>query len=156
MSARTTRRGLLAGAGLAAAGGATAAFAVSSSPPKKLSDDDAKLVELAREFVEKGFEQDRLEASAVATLSPQWEVLDDQADSLANRLGTIASEAIPLRASSPEGRKAKAVLLRQCLPFLRRALDQPDKWHDAEWRITGREHVLAWSLVRDMIEGLAP
>ena len=149
MSARATRRVVLLG------GSALGALPLSAEASRSTSTyPDAALIELAREFVEKDPEQDRLAALATALPlhSAERKILGDQSDAIGDRLLDITTEAISFRATTVEGLRAKADILRTCLPFVTPGLDDADKWFDVVDRVAYDQHALAWSLVRDLLE----
>ena len=144
----TTRRAVMLGsAGTFALAAPVGAMNLGDNP-------DARLTELAREFSEKDPEQDRL--SQLGELQPHYSAeraaFNARSDALGDRLLDITTEAVGLRASTSEGLRAKATILRGCLPFVRSGLSDPNVWHTVADNVAVDQHALAWSIVRDMAE----
>ena len=137
MSARTSRRAvMLGGAGsLALAAPAASCAALARNP-------DAALIAHGREHARIEQEQAEIEAAADRVRATGCDVqpLNDRSDALNERMCFITENAAVLQARTPDGVRAKVVILGDSWSFALRGLD----------KVGDCQHELAWSIVWDL------
>ena len=127
---------MLGGAGSLALAAPAAPCATAARNP------DAALIALGREHARIEQEQTEIEAAAdrVRATGGDVQPLNDRSDALNERMCFITENAAVLQARTPDGVRAKVVILGDSWSFALRGLD----------KVGDCQHELAWSIVRDL------